>query len=249
MSDSDEYIYSTEEEEAEDSSESDVEPGINTDAGIETKTTPPTSTATPTNAWQLVSEMTGLSANAAADLLEIAQGDVHKACALHFGSNDLSDPFNSLGSETTVDQCPQCPPWHLVAEMTGLSLKDAQQLYDSTGGDVETAVMLHFEGAEAVMAGNNGRHSSSGLVGKSKRRRHKAEEQLRAAAGASYDAFDAYTEPTKKINRRRAKKLKEKQQAAAAVQQQQHKQRGGFAHLGSDSDTSSNDSGEEEEEK
>ena len=89
MSDSDEYIYSTEEEEAEESSESDVEPGTNTDAGIETKTTPPTSTAssttpTPTNAWQLVSEMTGLSANAAAGLLDIAQGDVHKACALHF---------------------------------------------------------------------------------------------------------------------------------------------------------------------
>jgi len=207
-----------------------------TKSSATTTTTPTTPAAaaaapcTPTTvppAWQVVAEMTGLAANVAANLLQIAGGDVERACSLHFENPDQTgNPFcqhnNSIDTNTGASEL---SPWHLVAEMTGLSLNAARTLLESTGGDLETAVLLHFEGAEAVSGGPGNR-----VVGKKTRLRQLADEQLRAVAGTSYDAFGAYTAPAKKPTRR---------------QQKQQQQSGGFAQLqtGSDSEESNESSG------
>jgi len=179
-----------------------------------------------------LAEMTGLSINAATDLLEIANGDVTRACAIHFEEPSTS-PFQvhpllttsttSTATKTATSATPYNFPdhsIHLVAEMTGLTPASARGLLESTAGDVETAVMLHFEGAEAVNGSSSSNIKMSKknmLAGKRQRRRQNADDRLRATNGVSYDAFDAYKAPTKKPTRRQQKR--------------------GFANLESDSDS------------
>ena len=230
MSSDEEYIYSTEEDASSNSSDSDDEKEV-----INTTTTSSPKSTQPTPTWQLVAEMTGLSAHAAADLLEIANGDVEKACSLHFDESNhftTQNTFNQTSQDvhnhnnTDDDNAQQSE--RLVSEMTGLSLLAARALLDSTGGDVETAVMLYFEGKDAIGGGGStgSLSASNALVGKRQRRRQNAEDRLRSAAGMSYDAFDAYQMPAKKPSRRRARKENAKQ-----------KQKQGFANLDSDTDT------------
>ena len=252
MSDSEdsEYIYSSSSDDQNsniytEENDDQVRPCSSSDDNdnSETKSSATTTTATPSSspspatpsppttgppAWQVVAEMTGLAANVAANLLQIAGGDVERACSLHFENPDQTEnPFcqhnNSIATNTGGSEL---LPWHLVAEMTGLSLNAARTLLESTGGDLETAVLLHFEGAEAVSGGPGNR----GVVGKKTRLRQLADEQLRAVAGTSYDAFGAYTAPAKKPTRR---------------QQKQQQQSGGFSQLqtGSDSAESNESSG------
>jgi hypothetical protein len=253
MSDSDsEYVYSSDASVCITSDEDDQQE-ITKEASTVNDTEPSNFTETKqsnntsnTSQLQLVAEMTGLSVRAAGDLLVISNGDVQKACSIHFGedgenqSNPFSSPAPFSPSAATEEPFIDTPaPWHLVAEMTGLSLNEAKKTYDLAGSNVELAVMLHFEGAEAIMSNQH----SSAIIGKTKRRRQSAEEQLRAAAGIGYDAFDAYKEPVKKINRRQAKKEKEKLERTAKAERGAEASRRGFQNLdSSDTDEASDSS-------
>ena len=148
MSDSEdsEYIYSSSSDDQNsniytEENDDQVRPCSSSDDNdnSETKSSATTTTATPSSspspatpsppttgppAWQVVAEMTGLAANVAANLLQIAGGDVERACSLHFENPDQTEnPFcqhnNSIATNTGGSEL---LPWHLVAEMTGLSL-------------------------------------------------------------------------------------------------------------------------------
>ena len=134
----------------------------------------------------LVAEMTGLSEDASIGLLAAAGGNVESAVALFFGSG--TDAISN--SESAL----HTPSWATVAEMTGLSTKDAKALIDSVGGDVETAVMVHFEGEAALIGG------AQSHIGRRQRLQESRDEQMRLVGGTGYDAFisSKYKAPERK---------------------------------------------------
>jgi hypothetical protein len=141
----------------------------------------------------------------------------------------------------------ETPDWATVAEMTGLKTHAAKVLLRSVGGDVQTAVLLHFEGEAALIGGSGGQ----GIAGKRQRLQEWRDERLRSVGGVGYDAFDAskYRAPVKNKTggRRTRRRMKSKNKATTTKKEKKNSGEAGvfagFADSSPESGSESDGSG------